>query len=262
MPVPPTPPTAAPKAASAAGAANAPTNVKAAAAPPAPPAAAAPAVAAADQPIRYQHYQSPATMSISVLAKNLTADDVVVDIQPTHLRVVVVSASGKRREEVVIDKELFGTVDVSRSKFTIYKTKVEILLTKEVQGIWPSIEYTGGPRPLPSAASATAATSSSSSSTAPSSSTTAAADTTARPKAYATHRDWDKVGSEINKELDAEKPEGEEALNHLFQQIYKDADPETRMAMKKSFQTSGGTVLSTNWKEVAQKNYEEERQVR
>ena len=32
------------------------------------------------------------------------------------------------------------------------------------------------------------------------------------------------------------------------------------MAMKKSFQTSGGTVLSTNWKEVANKNYEEERQ--
>lgn len=36
----------------------------------------------------------------------------------------------------------------------------------------------------------------------------------------------------------------------------QDADPETKMAMKKSFQTSGGTVLSTNWKEVATKNYE------
>ena len=32
------------------------------------------------------------------------------------------------------------------------------------------------------------------------------------------------------------------------------------MAMKKSFQTSGGTVLSTNWKEVSSKNYEEEKQ--
>ena len=69
-----------------------------------------------------------------------------------------------------------------------------------------------------------------------------------RPKPYASPKDWDQVGSLISKELEAEKPEGEEALNALFQQIYRDADPETKMAMKKSFQTSGGTVLSTNWK--------------
>ena len=30
--------------------------------------------------------------------------------------------------------------------------------------------------------------------------------------------------------------------------------------MNKSFQTSGGTVLSTNWKEVGEKDYEKERQ--
>ena len=30
--------------------------------------------------------------------------------------------------------------------------------------------------------------------------------------------------------------------------------------MIKSFQTSGGTSLSTNWKEVKEKDYEEERQ--
>jgi suppressor of G2 allele of SKP1 len=28
--------------------------------------------------------------------------------------------------------------------------------------------------------------------------------------------------------------------------------------MMKSYQTSGGTVLSTNWKEVQEKNYEDE----
>ena len=38
------------------------------------------------------------------------------------------------------------------------------------------------------------------------------------------------------------------------------ANEETRRAMNKSFQTSGGTVLSTNWDEVGTTDYEKERQ--
>ena len=38
------------------------------------------------------------------------------------------------------------------------------------------------------------------------------------------------------------------------------ANEDTRRAMNKSFQTSGGTVLSTNWGEVGEKDYEKERQ--
>ena len=36
------------------------------------------------------------------------------------------------------------------------------------------------------------------------------------------------------------------------------ADEDTRRAMIKSYQTSGGTVLSTNWKEVKEKDYEKD----
>lgn len=38
--------------------------------------------------------------------------------------------------------------------------------------------------------------------------------------------------------------------------MYDKADEDTRRAMIKSYQTSGGTVLSMDWKEVAKKDYE------
>ncbi|WFD27066.1 hypothetical protein MNAN1_002062 [Malassezia nana] len=43
---------------------------------------------------------------------------------------------------------------------------------------------------------------------------------------------------------------GDAELQSFFQKLYADADDDTRRAMVKSFQESGGTALSTNWAEV------------
>ena len=79
----------------------------------------------------------------------------------------------------------------------------------------------------------------------------------ALPRPYASKTDWNKFDDE--EDTDGSKASGDESLNKIFAAIYQNATPETRRAMIKSYQTSGGTVLSTNWDEVKETDYENER---
>jgi suppressor of G2 allele of SKP1 len=76
------------------------------------------------------------------------------------------------------------------------------------------------------------------------------------PSSSKNKKNCDKIDKEITKEESKDKPEGEAEFNALFKQIYETANENTRRAMIKSYQTSGGTVLSTNWNKVATKDYE------
>lgn len=78
----------------------------------------------------------------------------------------------------------------------------------------------------------------------------------AYPSSSKVKRDFNAIDKELDKMLSKESTEGDSALNGLFKQIYERSDENTKRAMIKSYQTSGGTVLSTNWQEVADKDYE------
>jgi len=66
-------------------------------------------------------------------------------------------------------------------------------------------------------------------------------------------KNWDAIEREIMKEEEEEQLEGDAAVNKMFQKIYKDSSDEVKRAMMKSYTESGGTCLSTDWKEVSKK---------
>lgn len=63
-------------------------------------------------------------------------------------------------------------------------------------------------------------------------------------------KNWDALANQLTDDKDAE------SVETLFSKIYSDGTDDQKRAMIKSFYESGGTVLSTNWNEVAKSTVE------
>jgi len=66
-------------------------------------------------------------------------------------------------------------------------------------------------------------------------------------------KNWDAIERQVMKEEEEEELEGDAAVNKMFQKIYRDSPDDVKKAMMKSYSESGGTCLSTDWKEVSKK---------
>lgn len=152
---------------------------------------------------------------------------------------------------------------MDKCTYNITSNKIEINLYKAMSGLkWPTLEDHVQPNE---------------SSEGPSSAPTpipvplAQASTPTKVPTYPTSsrkgaKDWDSVAKEaLKKEKEARDKEvadtglddDDEAdpLNGFFKKLYKDANPDTRRAMMKSYIESNGTALSTNWEDVSKKTF-------
>ena len=64
---------------------------------------------------------------------------------------------------------------------------------------------------------------------------------------------WTRLEYVAEMEEEVETLDGDDGLNKMFQDLYRDADDDQRRAMMKSFVESNGTVLSTDWADVGEK---------
>jgi len=65
-------------------------------------------------------------------------------------------------------------------------------------------------------------------------------------------KDWSKVEHEAD---EYDKHQENKDLDSMFKNIYGSADSDSRRAMIKSYEESGGTVLNMNWGEVSKTDY-------
>jgi len=181
--------------------------------------------------VRREWYQNSTHVFVTIFAKNVEQDLCKTEFREKELTVSF-PMPGSRDEEYQLNLDLFDVIEPAACKVEVSKVKVEVTLQKKKAGCdWKDLE-----------AQSTVAT--------------IAPEQPSYPTSNKQKRDWSQIEQDIDSQLKNEKPQGDEALNTLFKQIYDRADDETRRAMNKSFQTSGGTVLSTNWGEVAKSDYE------
>ncbi|KAL5534395.1 hypothetical protein ACEPAG_857 [Sanghuangporus baumii] len=181
---------------------------------------------------RHSFYETESTLTLEIFDKGANPEDVSIKLEPRAFTY----QNGQTKKLVL--QPLKGEIDPDTSSFTIGKVKVEVKFAKRALGRWATL-VGDTPDVLASTTYPTPVT--------------PPQEAPARPKQ---RKNWDNIASTIlssdkEKSLN-EDPNigGDSTVNGFFQQLYSNADEDTRKAMMKSYIESNGTTLSTNWDEV------------
>jgi len=180
--------------------------------------------------IRHEFYETDEKLTLTLFDRGADTAQVNVKFEPR-------SVLYENGDKTLHFQPLKGQIDPGQSSFVVGKLKVELRLVKVAQGRWGGL-IGDAPDPLANSSRVDATV-------------TKAGSTLPQAR-----KNWDNVTTTI---LESEKAKtstedpnvsGDSTLNEFFQNLFANADEDTKKAMMKSFQESGGTALSTNWDEV------------
>ncbi|KAG7661670.1 SGT1 [[Candida] subhashii] len=176
--------------------------------------------------IREDWYQSNDEVIITIYAKGVKEEKLKVDFEK---RAVSISfPSGSNSEYNYHLDPLFDEIDPEQSKYKIFSTKLEIQLKKKEAKKWSSLEAEleeiGNKQDQDES-------------------------TPEYPSSSKKKVNWNK----FKVDDDDNEPS---STNSFFEKIFKDVDEDSRRAMMKSYVQSNGTVLTTNWDEAKDKEFE------
>ncbi|KAI9638235.1 SGS domain-containing protein [Dioszegia hungarica] len=225
---------------------------------------------------RHDFYQNEEYVIVAVYIKGLNVEGVKekVDISFEDKQATIVRPNPEAEGEKLTVKlgPLYAGIKADESTSRILSSKIELKLRKAEHIAWTTLLSTPESAPPRVLSQAPPANATASSSTAPPPTETedkrsdAFADigmaSSSVPHAGGPakinnkRKNWDRV---VEEELKVKKEDrtaadpnsgGDNALQKMFADIYKDADPDTKRAMIKSFTESGGTTLSTDWNSI------------
>ncbi|KAL6722298.1 Cochaperone protein [Lecanora helva] len=208
--------------------------------------------------IRHDWMQSNDTVVVTLYCKGIPKEKTSVEFKSNALDVSFPLSTGSDFQWSI--DPLHSSIDRMKSYYKIMSTKAEFTLIKSTPGKkWTDLEGTESMQ-TETAESQTA-------SDAPVKEAVLNGRSINAGPAYPTSsksgpKNWDKVASDLSKPTKKGENSSEDQVNELddeegdptnsfFKMLFKNADPDTKRAMMKSYTESNGTALSTNWSEVS-----------